>query len=147
LVILSIDELLAGLGLSEEERLLWYRARVTSRSIAGDEYRQRKNVLRQLLGDPEHIRGQAGGDALARGLAARREELAKIGRRLDGLTGEKELPQPKSELCRSYVPLHCNRLLAGARPGEEHVLGLLSRTRYGLQQAPFFSRTDAFATE
>jgi thiopeptide-type bacteriocin biosynthesis protein len=147
LAILSIDELLAGFGLSEGERLVWYRERVTSRSIRGDDYRRRKNALRQLLGDPEHIRGQPGGDALARVLAARREELAKIGHRLDLLTAAKELSQPKSELCRSYVHLHCNRLLAGDPSGEEHVLGLLSRTRYGLKQAPFFSRTDAFATE
>ena len=140
LAVLSIDELLTGLGSSEAERLDWYRERVSSRIVAGDEYRRRKNMLRGLLGDPEQIRSQPGGDALARVLAARRNELEKIGRRLDALTAAGELFQPKSVLFRSYVHLHCNRLLAGDQSAEERVLGLLARTRYGLNQAPYFSR-------
>jgi len=140
LAVLSIDELLTGLGSSEAERLDWYRERVSSRIVAGDEYRRRKNMLRGLLGDPEQIRSQPGGDALARVLAARRNELEKIGRRLDALTAAGELFQPKSVLFRSYVHLHCNRLLAGDQSAEERVLGVLARTRYGLNQAPYFSR-------
>jgi thiopeptide-type bacteriocin biosynthesis protein len=140
LAVLSIDDLLAGLGSSEAERLDWYRERVSSRTIAGDEYRRRKDMLRGLLGDPEQIRSQPGGDALARVLAARRNELETIGRGLDALTAAGELSQPKSVLLRSYVHLHCNRFLAGDRSAEEQVLGLLARTRYGLQQAPYSSR-------
>jgi thiopeptide-type bacteriocin biosynthesis protein len=140
LAILSIDELLAGLGLSEAERLAWYRERVSSRSTAGDDYRRRKEPLRRLLGDPEYIRGAPGGDALVRVLAVRSADLAEIGRRLDALTAAGELSQPKSVLLRSYVHLHCNRLLAGDPSAEEQVLGLLARTRYGLQQAPYTSR-------
>jgi thiopeptide-type bacteriocin biosynthesis protein len=97
-------------------------------------------VLRGLLGDPEQIRNQPGGDALARVLAARRNELETIGRRLDALIAAQQLSQPKSMLFRSYVHLHCNRLLAGDPSAEEQVLGLLARTRYGLKQAPYFSR-------
>jgi len=140
LAVLSIDDLLTGLGASEAERVDWYRERASSRTVAGDEYRRRKDGLRGLLGDPEHIRTQPGGDALARVLAARRNELEPIARRLDALTAAQELSQPKSMLFRSYVHLHCNRLLAGDRSAEEQVLGLLARTRYGLKQAPYFSR-------
>jgi lantibiotic biosynthesis protein len=140
LAVFSIDDLLTGLGASEAERVDWYRVRVSSRAIAGDEYRRRKDVLRGLLGDPEQIRNQPGGDALARVLAARRNELEPIARRLDALTAAQQLSQPKSMLFRSYVHLHYNRLLAGDPSAEEQVLGLLARTRYGLKQAPYSSR-------
>jgi lantibiotic biosynthesis protein len=140
LAVFSIDDLLTGLGASEAERVDWYRERASSRSVAGDEYRRRKDTLRGLLGDPEQIRTQPGGDALARVLAARRNELEPIARRLDALTAAQELSQSKSMLFRSYVHLHCNRLLAGDRSAEEQVLGLLARTRYGLKQAPYSLR-------
>ena len=140
LAVLSIDNLLAGLGASEAECLAWYRERVASRTTAGEEYRRRKELLRRLLGDPEQIRNQPGGDALLRVLGARRDALEPIGRHLDRLTEAGELSQPKAILFRSYVHLHCNRLLAGDRSAEEQFLGLLARTRYGLQQAPYTSR-------
>ena len=61
LAVLSIDDLLTGLGSSEAERLDWYRERVSSRTVAGDEYRRRKTMWRALLDDPEQIRSQPGG--------------------------------------------------------------------------------------
>jgi thiopeptide-type bacteriocin biosynthesis protein len=137
LAIISIDDLLASLGANGEERVVWYRERVTSRNLAGDEYRRRKDALRRLLGDPEQIRARPGGDALARVLAARRNELARIGDRLDALASAGELLQPKSTLFRSYVHLHCNRLLASDRSAEEQILALLARARNGLSCAPY----------
>ncbi|MCW3474785.1 lantibiotic dehydratase [Limobrevibacterium gyesilva] len=142
LAVLSIDRLLAGLGADEAERLAWYRERVTARTLAGDDYRRRKEVLRRLLGDSEHIRAQPGGDALARVLAARGDALAPLGRRLETLAAAGELSQPKGALFSAYVHLHCNRLMAGDRSAEEQVLALLGRTRYGLRQAPVAARTD-----
>jgi thiopeptide-type bacteriocin biosynthesis protein len=140
LAVLSIDNLLAGLGASEAERVAWYRERVASRTTAGEEYRRRKEMLRRLLSDAEQIRAQPGGDALARVLAERTDRIFAIGQRLDSLIAAGELAQPKSRLYSSYVHLHCNRLLAGDRLAEEQVLGLLARTRYGLTQAPYSSR-------
>jgi thiopeptide-type bacteriocin biosynthesis protein len=140
LAVLSIDNLLAGLGASEGERAAWYRERVASRKTAGEEYRRRKEGLRRLLGDPEQIRAQPGGDALVRALAARTDRVVAIGQRLDTLIMAGELAQPKSSLYSSYIHLHCNRLLSGDRLAEEQVLGLLARTRYGLTQAPYSSR-------
>jgi thiopeptide-type bacteriocin biosynthesis protein len=140
LAALSIDDLLTGLGLSEDERVDWYRGRVSSRTVGGDEYRRRKNMLRGLLSDPEQIRGQAGGDALAQVLVARRRDLETTRQRLDALTAAGQLSQPKRVLLRSYVHLHCNRLLAGDRSAEDRILGLLARARYGLKQAPYSSR-------
>jgi thiopeptide-type bacteriocin biosynthesis protein len=98
--------------------------------------------LRSLLGDPEHISDQPGGDALARVLAARTAELAAPGSRLDALASAGELSQPKRTLLGTFVHLHCNRLMAGDRSSEEQVLALLSRTRYGLVQAPLAAGAD-----
>jgi len=139
LTVLSIDDFLTGLGASETERVDWYRQQMSTRTVASDEYRRRKDLLRPLLGDPEHIRSQPGGDALTRVLAARNNGLAAIARRLDALAAANALSQPKSMLFSSYVHLHCNRLMAGDRSAEELVLGLLARTRYGLTQAPYSS--------
>jgi thiopeptide-type bacteriocin biosynthesis protein len=140
LAVLSIDNLLAGLGASEVERVAWYRERVASRTTAGEEYRRRKEVLRRLLGDSEQVRAQPGGDALVRALATRTDRVVAIRQRLDTLIVAGDLAQPKSRLYSSYVHLHCNRLLAGDRSAEEQVLGLLARTRYGLTQAPYTSQ-------
>jgi thiopeptide-type bacteriocin biosynthesis protein len=133
LAVLSLDDLLAGLGLNEADRVGWCRERVPSRSAASDEYRRRKDRLRRLLVDPEQIRAEPGGDALIRVLAERKQELATIGRQLDRLAAVEELSQPRNTLLRSYVHLHCNRL--GIDPSaEEQVVALLGRARYGLCQ-------------
>jgi thiopeptide-type bacteriocin biosynthesis protein len=136
LAVLSIDDLLAGLGAGEAERTEWYRKRAGPHSAAGGEYRQRKDFLRSLLGDLEAIRNQPGGDAVARVLAARRRKCEAAGRRLDELEAAGLLFQPKLKLFNSYVHLHCNRLLGVDRLAEEQALGLLARTRKGLSQAP-----------
>jgi lantibiotic biosynthesis protein len=137
LAFVSIDDLLAGLGATEAERADWYRERAPSRTLAADEYRRRKDTLRRLIGDPEQLFARPGGDALARILAARRNEIALIGDQLDALASAGELLQPKSALFRSYVHLHCNRLLAGDRFAEEQVLTLLARARDSLRRAPY----------
>jgi lantibiotic biosynthesis protein len=137
LAFVSIDDLLAGLGATEAERAVWYRERAPSRTLAADEYRRRKDTLRRLIGDPEELFARPGGDALARIFAARRNEIARIVDQLDGLASAGELLQPKSALFRSYVHLHCNRLLAGDRFAEERVLTLLARARDSLRRAPY----------
>jgi lantibiotic biosynthesis protein len=139
LAVLSIDDLLTGLG-SSEASLAWYREKVTSRKAAGEEYRRRKTNLRRLLGDPEHLRSHPGGDALALVLAARRDDLATISLKLDALAAAKELFQPKSALVSTCVHLHCNRLLGANQLTEDQILDLLGRSRHALDQAPL-SRT------
>jgi lantibiotic biosynthesis protein len=134
--VLSIDDLLDGLGADQAERTEWCSKRAGPHLAAGDEYRRRKDSLRSLLGDPEAIRSQPGGDAVAQALAARRRESELAGRRLDELEASGLLFQPKGQLFNSYVHLHCNRLLGVDRKAEEQVLGLLARTRNGLSRAP-----------
>jgi thiopeptide-type bacteriocin biosynthesis protein len=139
LTVLSIDDLLAGLGLTEANRLEWYRERVVSRHETGPEYRQRKGTLRSLLGNPESLRTQSGGEAVAHTFAARRAVLAPVARRLGEAAERGELGQPPAILYRSFVHLHCNRLLGSVGDSgstEEQALGLLLRTREGLDRAP-----------
>lgn len=136
LAVLSIDDLLAGIGLAEAERLQWYRDRVISKQQSGPEYRQRQATLRALLGVPEQLCREPGGAAIARIFAARRQALASVRQRLDALAEAEELGQPIRALCRSFVHLHCNRLLGAGWPTEEQALGLLLRTREGVDRAP-----------
>ncbi|WP_327742796.1 lantibiotic dehydratase [Streptomyces europaeiscabiei] len=135
LAILNIDDLLAGLGLSQSDRLAWYRDRVTSTHESGPEYRQRKAVLRRLLADPAlYIR--AGAATAASALDARRRQLTTVRARLDALQQTGELALPLTQLCASYVHLSCNRLLGPGWPSEEQTLGLLLRTQTALAHAP-----------
>ena len=133
--VLSIDHLLGSLGASPAERLAWYRERVPARNASGQDYRQRQAALRALLGDPGRLLRQPGGDALARALAARDQQLSRPARRLRELADAGQLAQPATVLYGSYVHMHCNRLL-GAGGREDQIIGLLQRTRYGLSQAP-----------
>jgi hypothetical protein len=73
---------------------------------------------------------------VAGALAARRAALAPLSERLDGLAAAGQLDSPREALCRSYVHLHCNRLLGTGPPSERLLLGLLLRTREGLERAP-----------
>jgi thiopeptide-type bacteriocin biosynthesis protein len=104
--------------------------------VAGDEYRQRKKVLRRLLGDREHLLTEPGGDALRRILDSRRAELSQISRQLAALANSEQLSRPINTLVRAFVHLHYNRLLTGTRLSEEQILELLGRTRLGLSEAP-----------
>jgi thiopeptide-type bacteriocin biosynthesis protein len=136
LAILSIDDLLAGLGLTESDRLRWYKDQAMLRREAGQEYRQRKQTLRSLLGDPARLLAAPGGEAVAQVFAARREALAPVAQCLYELIERGELSQPISKLYQSFVHLHCNRLLASDWALEQRLIGLLLRTREGLHTAP-----------
>jgi hypothetical protein len=82
--VLSVDELLGGIGLSGAERPDWYRDRVTLSRADGSEYRQRQQVLRRLLGRPDALSAELGDD-LTRVLEDRRRALAPPAARLGAL--------------------------------------------------------------
>jgi class I lanthipeptide synthase len=147
LAVLTVDDLLAALGLDEAERLAWYGAGVTTRQEVGEEYRQRKVLLRQLLGDPRGLLAQPGGTEVARILAARRRALAPTAQRLAELAQRGALSQAPAMLYRSYVHLHLNRLVGIDGTAEPRVLGLLLRTREGLARAPLVPIVEAQADD
>jgi len=135
LAVLSVDQLLGSLGLTDHERLEWYTERVLDRAKSGPEYRQRKQTLRTLLGNPEVLPTLTGTE-VAQVLDARSTAVAKAARRLDQLATRGDLTIAKGLLCQSYVHLSCNRFLGGNWSGENLILGLLLRTREGLARAP-----------
>jgi hypothetical protein len=55
LAVLSVDQLLAGLGLTEADRLQWLQRYEFTRNAVGPAYRQSKKGLRSLLQGPEYL--------------------------------------------------------------------------------------------
>jgi thiopeptide-type bacteriocin biosynthesis protein len=135
---LSIDDLLHAIGFDEAQRLRWYRGQTNARGAdIGAEFRQRKNVLRSVLGQPQQfLAGFPGGDAIGEILAQRREALLPVAQRLRKLAQQKLLTLPLETLCASFVHLHLNRLSSPGWPSEQRILSLLLRTRESLAKAP-----------
>ncbi|MFJ8621999.1 lantibiotic dehydratase [Kitasatospora sp. NPDC093550] len=125
LALLSIDDLLAGVGLDEQARLHLYRRRAHHAHLAGAEFRARKAEFCTLLSTPPP-------PPVADVLAERRRLLTPVAARLTDLHRRALLGRPLLDLCDSYVHLHCNRLL-GPSPAAEHAaVELLHRTRQTL---------------
>jgi lantibiotic biosynthesis protein len=141
LAVLGVDHLLASLGLSDHDRLAFLRARADVDQESGREYRQRKQRLRDLLGQTERfLLSAAGGGELFEALAARATALATTGPELQGLAEHGALATDLRQLHHNYVHLHLNRLLERRSPEETRVLSLLRRTREGLDRAPVSQR-------
>lgn len=137
LVAISIDDLLGGLGMNEEERLRWYHGQPKPRgAVVGSDYRERKAVLRPLLGTPGFLANEPGGAEVAGVFKARREALAPVAASLRQLCDRGELDKSLDELCASFVHLHINRLGGLASLPEQRILNLLLRTREGLHKSP-----------
>jgi class I lanthipeptide synthase len=136
LAVLSVDALLAALGLSASRRLGWCGGRTAAKHETGAEYRRRHPLLRRLLGDPAACAAEPGGLALARVLHARHLALAPLAERMTALELNGELTKPLDGIFDSHVHMHCNRLLDAGAPTDRQVLGLLLRTREGLARAP-----------
>jgi thiopeptide-type bacteriocin biosynthesis protein len=132
LAIVTIDDLLGALGLSEEERLAWYRRHAPLAAEDGRDYRERQAGLRRLLG---RAGGPGGlGAGVEQILADRRAALERIVAELAAAERAGALDLPVAGICRSYVHLHCNRLCGPATPTEARALALLRRTREALDR-------------
>ncbi|MFN2484415.1 MAG: lantibiotic dehydratase [Candidatus Limnocylindria bacterium] len=139
--VLSVDALLEGLGMDAAERIAWYRTQVSPSRAEGQEYRRRREQLRQLLSPGP----AAGGRAMwGRALDERRRALRMIGSRLDQLARYGQIDVPKVELYESYVHMHCNRLLGAGPKMENRVLRLALRTLESLSRVPVGDHRSAF---
>lgn len=135
LTVVTADDLLAGLGLTEEARLELYRQTI-SRREGGPEYQRRKVLLRSLLGTEGPGGRVTDFQPVFPVLTARRIRLDVLGKRLTILAQRGDLSRPITMLYASFVHMHCNRLLGTDRSAERKVLGMLLRTREGLVRAP-----------
>jgi lantibiotic biosynthesis protein len=131
LAMVSIDDLLAGLGLSEAERLGWYEGVAPLSREDGLVYRSRQAEFRRLLGGPV---GSVS-ERLSGILATRRQALAHVSAQLPVVAKEGDLTQPPTTLYRSYVHMHCNRLFDLDSADESRALALLRRTRDSLRHS------------
>ncbi|MEV5763632.1 lantibiotic dehydratase [Micromonospora sp. NPDC052213] len=131
LAVASIDDLLACLGLSREERAAFSYGGPPSSRLGGFEYRKRQRALRQAIGAAPST-----DDEVSRLLNARRPALESAIAQLTALHRDGNLWRSREALCHSYVHLHVNRLLGTDTSGEAMALELLRRTHAGLVQAP-----------
>ena len=138
LLALTVDDLLAALGADEADRLRWYRIQTTEGGPGvGADYRERKTLLRTMLGKQEEfLAGIPEGPGIGFALAARRKALHQVGLDLRTMVQENQLSQPLDALYASYVHLHLNRLTGSDYSSERRLLSLLLRTRDSLQKAP-----------
>jgi thiopeptide-type bacteriocin biosynthesis protein len=134
----GIDDLLKGLGLSESELRGWYTKKTTpGGQDVGSDYRERKNVLRTVIGRPGQLfASYEGGSALATSVEQRHKALAGPARRLRELADTGRLEQPLDDLLSSFVHLHLNRVGSAGAQAEPTILSLLLRTRESLEKAP-----------
>lgn len=132
IAVLSLDDLLASLQLSDAECRNLSQMYSGHRNESGVEYRKRKALLLSLLGNADRWERQPGGPDLADVFARRRGQLIRIARRFSELQSSGELSRSLPTLCQSFMHLHLNRLLAGDGPTERRILGLLWRTRQAL---------------
>ncbi len=136
LAVLTVDNLLDGLSLSELDRTTWLRGIVTRRAEVGVEYRKRQGFLRPQLWAARTRDVSVLDDPLKAALRAARDALAASGERLADLALRSRLSQPAASLFGSLVHMHCNRFLGLDRSAESRVLSLLLRTSDSLREAP-----------
>jgi thiopeptide-type bacteriocin biosynthesis protein len=142
LAVLTLDNLLDGLGLSACERTAWLRGVVANRGTASAEYRKRQKILRVQLGA---LRAGTTDSPLGEVAAGARRALVPCGERLADLARRAELSRPTDDLHGSLVHMHCNRLLGVDRAAETRALALLLRTSESLHEAPLCPATCAAA--
>ena len=140
---LSVDDLLAGVGLTEDERTAFYAEQTSGiGGNPGDLYRKQKTVLRAAIGDLDAFLSEFPlGDEIGRILAERRSAIRPVGQRLRELRDAGAVSWPLKDLCSSFVHLHLNRLASGEAASEYQILGLLQRTRESLRKAPIRNST------
>ncbi len=139
LAVLTADTLLSALGIDAIERLSWYRAWARLSHADGAQYRERRDLLRRLLADEPRAALRRADLALL--LDDYRRALDRAATGLDALTRNPDVRHRRASVCRSYVHMHCNRLLGRDAADEQLVLQLLRRTRESLARAPSASRS------
>lgn len=136
LAAVSVDDLLAGVGLDTEARRALYQRHADAAGPAAareatEAYRVRKADLIALLRAP--LLGGVRHAGPVRSILARRgRALAPIAATLADAAARGALGRDLPTLCASYAHLHCNRLLGRDRAREQHVLALLLRVRKSL---------------
>ena len=75
------------------------------------------------------------GESVAQAFTTQSVMLAPIAERLLGLAEQGQLSQTTDMLFSSYIHMHFNRLFGSEHSAERRALGLLLRTREGLERS------------
>jgi len=142
LLVASIDDLLASMGLGSARRLAWYKARIKSPHSSGPDFRERKAILRELLGTADGFSKLIGSSEIIQIFSARRRALTSIAQRLHALEATGEFNQKLEVILQSVIHMHCNRLAGPDRSMEDRALGLLLRVHQSLDKAPLAPHTE-----
>jgi thiopeptide-type bacteriocin biosynthesis protein len=137
LALLTVDDLVSTLGLDDDAVARLCVADSISPRETSAAFRDGKQTLQTLL--LNHRRGAgiaAHGSELERILTVRRDAVAMVAEALHALDRASMLAVPLETLARSYIHLHCNRLLGTDVQAERRTLGLLRRLRVSLHHAP-----------
>jgi thiopeptide-type bacteriocin biosynthesis protein len=129
LAVLSVDALLRDLGISGADRLAWYRAQTKLSATDGEEYRNRRPMLRRVLA--KGAVAEEGGDAIDGIMVNRQRALRSVAAQMRDLERDQGGAHVRAALLTSSVHMHCNRLL-GFGFNDDRVLRLARRTRESL---------------
>jgi thiopeptide-type bacteriocin biosynthesis protein len=134
LALLTVDDLVSALGLDEDAVARMCRADDILPRESAAAFRDGKDALRTLLVDHRRGAGLAARDSeLRRILSVRRDAVARVAEQIEAIDRAAGLAVPLETLARSYVHLHCNRLLGPDPQAERVALGLLRRLRSALR--------------
>ena len=136
LAVVTLTNLLAGLGLDETDRLSWLRDYVTWGAEIGPEYRKKQATLRPLVGNLLRGHSDPRIDPLNEALVSARVALRPLGEDLRAAGRQGLLKRPLAKLYATFAHLHCNRLIGMDARKEQVALGLLLRTEASLAKAP-----------
>ena len=126
LIALSVDTPLAAVGMTESDRLAWYRTQANTRTAeAGNDYRKRKNLLRTV----SVIRNAY---PTSSALSSPKVPRHSTEWHLSSATSVNH----QKRFAPQNVHLHLNRMSGPDSSNEQHLLCLLARTREGLERAP-----------
>jgi thiopeptide-type bacteriocin biosynthesis protein len=124
--VMTVDAILAGFGLSRQQRATWCAAGSGPRRESGADYRAWKQLLRPMLA------GECPPQPPAAVLARFRTAAARLRSAAAELHDTGRLSHPPAYLHGSLVHLHLNRLMGADRPTERRVYGLSERLQRSL---------------
>ncbi len=91
--------------------------------------------MRSLLQDQSQLPNEPEGEAVTQAFTMQGAALAPVAERLRSLEEQGQLSQTTDVLLSSYIHMHFNRLFGSDHSAERKVLGLLLRTREGLERS------------
>lgn len=142
LALLSVDALLASVGLTRTERLGVYTTIVAQQEDAQrnelprlrKEFFGYRKAAQRIVADGEWLQNQPRGDALASVLHCRTEQISPLGDQLHVLEARGELSVGITSIVESLIHMHLNRMFGVDRQLEYETIYYLMRALQSLER-------------